>query len=287
MKGLFIVLCFVMVGCTEIVPTNFPVFEAIPTINSILVEGKPFFVKVSLTGGLDSMVLSNVDNASIELYVNQAYAEQLEYVDNGIYTSKTIIESGKEYQCKVFIPDFDTLFCIQCIPLPNPIINVEYLSSAGIDEYGDPYSSTIITFKNDPSKLQFYEIIIKRTNKSDSSDIPKYFIVNSIPTMPVITDPVLLNEGLSIALFANETIIDSIYTMTLHYSGCSSNSFLVELRSVSYEYYRYQKQYYLYNEGEYGDITTKTSAFPLFSNIENAYGIFAGYSVSISDTIRP
>jgi hypothetical protein len=51
----------------------------------------------------------------------------------------------------------------------------------------------------------------------------------------------------------------------------------------------YLKQLYLYETGRYptdvgnGAVTN----FNLYSNIEGAYGIFAGYSIAESDTIFP
>lgn len=278
-----------LASCTEIVTTNFPPFEPIPTINSILVQGEPLSINVSLTGRLDSIVLPNVANASVDLYIDNVFIERLEYREDGIYTSKTIVESEKDYQIKAIIPNYDTIICHQKLPHPNSILDVQYISPAGIDENGDSYSSTKVTFKNDPNEQKYNEIKIVSTQKNNSQNIPKRLLVNIISTMSVITDPVLLNEGLAIALFSNEIIKDSIYTITLNFPGGSSNlySFLVELRSVTYDYYRYHKQYYLYNEGKYGDIIAKATEFPLYSNIENAYGIFAGYSVFVSDTIRP
>ncbi|MBK9388775.1 MAG: DUF4249 family protein [Bacteroidetes bacterium] len=63
---------------------------------------------------------------------------------------------------------------------------------------------------------------------------------------------------------------------------------ILELRSVSQNYYRFVKQKYLYELGRYPEfMAASTTAFPLYSNINGGYGIFAGYSLVKSDTIYP
>jgi hypothetical protein len=63
---------------------------------------------------------------------------------------------------------------------------------------------------------------------------------------------------------------------------------IVELRSVSYNYYQFVKQKYLYELGRYPEFKAGSiQAFPLYSNVTDGYGIFAGYSVLKADTIYP
>jgi hypothetical protein len=63
---------------------------------------------------------------------------------------------------------------------------------------------------------------------------------------------------------------------------------IIELRSCSGDYYRFVKQKHLYDKGRFPEfLAASTNAFPLFSNIPGGYGIFAGYSVVVSDTLFP
>jgi hypothetical protein len=140
----------------------------------------------------------------------------------------------------------------------------------------------------------FYEVEI-RTIQSSRDEMRV-----EIGHVHTIVDPVILNEGMPLALFNNELITDTLYTLVLNYTtweASSSNGgpwrtvlypFVVELRQVTEDYYRFKKQLYLYEEGRYADgiITSMTNA-NLYSNIENGYGIFAGYSSFVSDTITP
>ena len=290
-----ILVAVAFLSCKTLITDDFPDFESLPTVNSIIVVGEPLSVQVSLTGGIDSLPLSTVNNAEIELYIDGKFSEQLKNSGDGTYASTFMVEAGKEYKCKAIIPNHDTIVCSQKLPEASQLLNVEHISVAGRDEEGISYPAIKVTFKNSLSELTYYEVVIKCFSiyRPWGSDIVQ---VEEVSTwLHYIVDPVLLNEGLPIALFSNEMIHDSTYTMTINYTNGESGGpkikyrspLVVQLRSVTYDYYRYQKQYYLYKEGKNADFMETAIASPLYSNIENGYGIFAGYSVFATDTITP
>jgi len=297
MKKISIVILatIALLSCKTLITDDFPDFESFPTVNSILVVGKPLSVQISQTGGIDSLPLSTVSNAEIELYIDGKFAEKLENSGDGTYTSTSTVEAGKEYKCNVIIPGYDTVVCSQTLPEASRILNVEHINIGGRDEEGISYPAIKVTFNNSLSERKYYELVIRcySVYRPWGSDVVQ---VEEVSTwLQTIVDPVLLNEGLPIALFSNEMIEDSTYTMTINYtngeSGGSKKKYrrplIVQLRSVTYDYYRYQKQYYLYNEGKNAGFMETATASPLYSNIENGYGIFAGYSVFATDTITP
>jgi hypothetical protein len=301
---LFIIIIVLFTSCRELVTSEFPDYESLPVVNSILEQGKPITVHLSLAGGLDSLPLPTIENASVELFVDGQFTENLEPKGQGWYISSTLVVPLKEYKCKVIVPGEDTIVCSQTLPVSDQIVQIEHINIAGRDQEGTTYPAIKLTFKNDRSARRYYEISINYFTKHYSWDeeekkyLEDYLEARSVQ-LQNISDPVILNEGLPIMLFSNELIQDSTYTMTLNYTtGASSSSggsyrttlfpLVVELRSVTYDYYRFQKQYYLYNEGRQTDgLTRVMTAFPLYSNIENGNGIFAGYSVFVSDTITP
>jgi hypothetical protein len=101
-------------------------------------------------------------------------------------------------------------------------------------------------------------------------------------------------------IFSNRLISDNQYTMKVNYTTGSHSQidngpwitnldpFVIELRSVSKEYYQYNRQKYLYETGRFPEFGIGANiAFPLFSNVEGGYGIVASYSSFVSDTIYP
>ena len=285
---LFAILIFC--SCREQVKYDFPDFTSVPTVNSILVDGSKLKVQVSLAGKLDTTHLKLVDNAEILLYIDGIYTETLTHSEEGIYTSSVIAEKLKIYRCEVNIPGYNTITCSDSIPDPAQISNILHIDKAGKDEEGMTYPAIRFTFENEPSKKLYFEVVIRLIEYGNEQ----------LADLEAITDPVLLNEGLPIALFSNETITDHNYTMTLNYftGGASSINggplqtnrypLILELRSISSNYYHFVKQKYLYEKGRYPEfMAASTVAFPLYSNISGGYGIFAGYSAFKTDTIFP
>jgi hypothetical protein len=279
-----------LVSCRELVMDEFPEFTSVPTVNSILIKDSTLKVQVSLAGKLDTNQLALINNAEVLLYVDGDYRETLTLFDNGMYSSSTVVEPLKTYRCDVYVPGFDLVSGSDLIPVPVAVTGITHIDIAGKDEEGMNYPAIKFTFSNNPSEKQYYEVVIRLISN-------RYEWVASLET---ITDPVLLNEGLPLALFSNESIKGSSYTMTINYFTGSASSFnggpmqtdlypvILEFRSVSQNYYKFVKQKYLYDLGRYPEfMAASTTAFQLFSNINNGYGIFAGYCSVKSDTIYP
>ncbi|HKM92051.1 MAG TPA: DUF4249 family protein [Prolixibacteraceae bacterium] len=254
------ILCW---GCIELFRDEFPAYDAGPVVNAILVEGNPLLLQVSLSGGLDSTVLPFVENADIKLYINGVFTETVNYTSKGVYQADALIEPGKTYECRIKTANHDTIYCFQTIPYPAIIVKVEQLFNAFIDIDGYVYDEIKLTFENDTNKLSYFEIPGFDYDFIDEINI----------------DKVILNEGSTKAIFSNELIKTSLYTISLYSHISQRNEMEIDLRTVTYDYYRYQKQYYMYLNGKYADIMNAAIALPLYSNIENANGIFAGYSV--------
>lgn len=290
-QPLIFILLLLLTACHTIIDPQLPQIENTPTVNAILQQDYPLKVKVSQAEKLDSIALQPISNAQVQLFVNGQFIEELIYTDNDLYEGETLVEAGKKYLCKVIMPGFDTLFCEDEIPLPEKLLRIEHINIAGKDEEGTSYPALQITFSNNPEIKTYYEIQIFLF--AYEGDI-------LYPNLLNVVDPVILNEGLPILLFSNETIADSAYTMHINYNTGASGGeriyanrtyffpLVVELRTVSYHYYHFRKQYYLYEQGRYADgiLESMTSA-PNYSNVENGRGIFAGYSSMLSDTIKP
>jgi hypothetical protein len=280
-------------SCKKEVIQDIIEFNPIPAINAFLVEGDTLKVNVSLAERLDSTQLSFVNNAVVDLYVNDQFLEELKYVSDGVYKSKTIIEPLLKYTCKVQVPGYKIVECSQIVPSVPVIKKIDHINVAGKDEEGTSYPAIKLSFENNPDEITFYEIEIRNIRRfHDEVDITKARI-------HTIVDPIILNEGLPIALFSTELIADSNYTLTLNYTTDAASSsggayrtvlypFVIELRRVTEDYYRFKKQLYLYEKGRYANgITSSMTNTNIYSNISNGYGIFAAYSSIVSDTITP
>ncbi len=293
MRSLFFVTLLILLtqcSCREIVTDEFPGFTPVPTVNSILIAGKPMKVHVSLAEKLDTNQLTLVNDAEISLYIDGNYMESLLPDENGIYFSSSIVEPLRFYKLEIKVPGYETITCTEILPAPSPIFNIIHTSCAGKDEEGVIYPSLTFSLRTNTSERQYFEVIIRL--HPDEYEM--------LATLKKITDPVLLNEGLPLTIFSNEIIRDSVYTMTINYftGGYGSSGggpsytdlypLIIELRSCSGSYNQFVKQKYLYEKGRFPEFPAASiNAFPLYSNIPGGYGIFAGYSVVVSDTLYP
>jgi hypothetical protein len=272
-----------------------PPFDSKPVMNSILFPGKPVKVHVSLAvpyGANESII---IEDAEVNLYVDGVFVETLEYQGKGYYQSQLVAEIEKEYVCQVHVDSYPVARGSTIIPKPVKILGVEHINIAGIDDEALTYPAVKITFENSPGIFTCHEVIVNLLRTySDESIWNRAWILDNI-------DPVLLNEGLPTTVFSNEIIKDDSYTMTVNYSTGSHHRtdggpmitrlypLKVEFRTLSYSYYRYTRQLFLYeynNEEPFFSGTVLTP-FTLYSNIENGYGIFTSYSSVTSSTIYP
>jgi hypothetical protein len=282
-------LALITHSCKKVVQNTFDDIEQVPVVNSILKADSTLLINLSYSANLNPSKIKYIENASIRFFIDDNLEEILSNGKDGMYISNIIVESGKQYSCEIDIPGYDMLTCETTIPQKKNIIDIIHRDLAYTDEEGIIYPAIDITFENDINSTQYFEIIIKYIRTWDDEEH------NSYASLVGIDNPVIINEGLPIAVFSNELITDSIYTMSLNYftGGTSWNitttyPTIVELHSISFDYYKYLKQLYLFRQAVNNyNLTGSTPPVQIYSNVENGYGIFAGYSNYVSDTIYP
>jgi hypothetical protein len=272
-------------GCYEKVDWDFPPFQSKPVMNSILVAGKPVKVHVSLAVPFGANKSIIVEDAEVNLFVNGVFAETLLYQGAGNYQSQLVAEIGKEYVCQVHLDNYPVAIGSTTIPQPVKILEFEHINVAGVDEEGIKFPAVKITFENDPDNFTCHEVVITMHN-SYWNEWDRAWTLDHI-------DPALLNEGLPIAIFSNEILKDDSYTMTINYTTGNLSGKLrpvrIEFRTLSHSYYKYTRQLFLYEYNNEDPVFSGVARTPftLYSNIENGYGIFAGYSSVTSNIIDP
>jgi hypothetical protein len=285
---LFVIFLF---SCRDLVEYTPVSIEPEPVLNSLLKAGNPVAAHVSLTQMMDGKPLKVVNNATVELFVDSVFVELMQPEEDGWFFSSVIAEPGKVYLLRLQIPGHDQVTASTVIPSPSRLLKVHHIAIAGKEEQGETYPAVHFTFNNNPEEELFFEAQIRlfRSGSFEGNGQLKNII-----------DPVLLNEGIPLLLFSNEKIKDDQYTMIANYTtGSHSGSgngqwitdlypLVVELKTVSKEYYLFARQKYLYETGRFPEFGIGANiAFPLYSNVKGGYGIVAGYSSFVSDTLYP
>ena len=280
----------VMWSCREPVQNEFADFAPAPTLNSFLVADSLIKVHVSLAGKMDTLPLTVVDQATVACYVNDSMAGDLTSTGNGYYAGALRGKAGNIYRFRVSIPGFPEMTATDTIPMQVPLTSIEHINEAGIDEEGHTFPAIRIIFPVDPDHVQFFQVAI-RINDWKNNWRLAYF--------KDFSDTVMLAEGLPIAVFSSSLIKEKSYTLKLDYTIGSYTTIneiervnlyplIVEFKTISYQYYQYLRQLYLYESGRYPDFSFgPLHNFPLYSNVSNGMGIVAGYSVFKSAIITP
>ncbi len=280
---------------------EFPLRPSRLVLNSYFSADSIWAVQVSKSlSVLDNADLEYVGNATIKLYKNSVFIDTIKETDgNGWYYSfKNLPETGQSYTLEVSIPDYKTpIIAEDYVPSAVPLSNVEIGiidSSFYTESYYDDYYDSIFTYTygnlqgtfeiaiDDPgNKDNFYEIsVYSYVSYPDYNDPSIIYvdkrIINFSTEDPVADENDSYLENIQ---FSDEIFNGQKYILKLDFQDWDAKKdkeYIIELTSLSEAGYLYKK-----SVKEYLNAYNDPFAEPvlIYDNIENGYGIFAGYSV--------
>jgi Domain of unknown function (DUF4249) len=281
-------------SCEKEVEINLPAPEKKLIVNSLFSPDSMFRVRVSALQGMFDNYPSCLNNAEVKLFRNNVFLRNLILIDNGIYVSDSIKPVlGNEYKLIVNAPNYPSAFAT-CLMLNNKILveKITRRDSVGINASGDYYSEAAITFTDPIGEKNYYEIRLAFVDTS------AFFSYNYSSVFG--NDPVIENENdlayNPISLLFNDDLINGIsYTLKVNYypplygSGGIANkpykAVVIQFNSISKEYYQYKKKLLRHLATQNSSVFEPSEPTQMYSNIENGYGIFAGYC-GVTDTIK-
>lgn len=289
---LLISILFLFSNCRKLVQDEFPGFEQKTTINSIFGADSILQLHLSTTNKMSHDSLSVVENAEVHLFKNDVFIQKLNYTTGGIYLSTQKIEPQNTYRCEVDLPNKGLTTSSCFVPKSATLKNVLLNPKAWIDSDGMLRPSIMFTIKNDTTINNYYEarINVFQTNGITTSDT--IFYITGDDTIIIYAPDGKLDfryeKTIALELFTNES--NSDITKIINFSsfswGTSRKAYRLELRTISYAYFKYAQSFKLYEKGRYPEFGTGTIVpYNLYSNIQNGYGIFAAYATTYSDTL--
>jgi len=246
-------------------------------------------VQVTLSANLTDSVPPPVDNALVIIETSAEMPDTLVYTEKGWYISSRVVKAGVNYTCKVNIAGFPQISAQTTVPEPAAIDSVVFTDLAGRGEEGEKISSVEFSIQNDLTRKQFWQVqLITEGMRTDynfeKNEWTEYFgIEDEYIYMLAGQDTVLLNEANPLFLFSNKMMKSNRYRVKFYFNenytqfNRDQTPYIV-LRSVDESYYKYLKQYYIYESAGYTDIGKTPQKYPLYSNINNGLGVFAGIS---------
>jgi hypothetical protein len=260
-------------------------------VNSFFTPDSLLKIHVSSSLSTDEWNIVTIDNAKVSLFQGDSLVEYLRPYGNGIYKTVSFHPlPEKSYSISVSADGYDDVQATDNVPsFKTKIENLQLYRNAATDEDGTELDEIRFTFSDSSYINNYYEA--KVTLAYIENDEIEY-------TIPYITskDPVIQQEGdlyyypntfvFSDELFNGKKKRLSIYFGGVSCIGCADPFVLVELKSISLNYYNYKKKLVRHVENQYSDIWDgMANPVHMYTNIENGYGIFASY-YSTTDTAK-
>lgn len=244
-------------------------------------------IRISKSMSLFDTTDDAVSNAEILLYSDNVLSDTLFFEQNGIYSSNNIFpKENVNYKLKVNSPGFNEISSESSLPYKIFPHNIEKKENVAYDNDGNLYSQLFVSFYDLPDYNNYYEIVLLESFNIEGATI-------TIPLVVFSNDEVLLNEGdmnyySTYLPFSDELINGKEYELCLNYYPPAVDNYklIFHFRSVCEDYYLYKKTIIRHLNNQSSDIWDGLGEpVSMYSNVENGFGIFAGYETVI-DTIN-
>ena len=275
-----------LLGCDTVVELDVPRDDSQLVVNSFFTPDSTFGVSLyKSTFVLDEGRSKPITGATAKVFdSNGNEVVELTEQENGVYTSGVSAEPGKTYEIKVSKSGYETATALSTVPVDTAqVIKLETTSSSGSSS-----SATISLWIDDPEGVDYYEVtgqsktVIYTPN--DTLYFGKKLYLNS--NNATFED----FESGRYDMFFDDKLFDGTrqkltFRTNLLKAQCTNDNaecrdeheVTLFVRKISKEYYRYKQSMYQQNEVG-GDPFAEP--VPVYDNIENGLGIFAGFRVN-------
>jgi len=278
MKAKFLyslILLLIVSSCTKLITIDLPkepdkiCVYSIATVDSIW---RARVLSSNPTLGNDNYAY--IKNASVGIYENSTKITQLQYDTTGYYiSSKNRPQAGHIYTIIVETQGYETIQATDTIPLPVELFNDTIV---GPFKDNDNLSYYFYNFTFNPRSAQYIAIENLITSKEKTSD--STFWTENENKMVRYTDDgfqsILAGYFLvfpSSQWIKNQQTLNAYIDPTINTNRYIYYNEYYNLTSYSHAYYQYFKTLADYKKD---DIFIEEKA-PVYSNIQNGYGIFA------------
>lgn len=284
-------------SCIKEVDVNIPNQEILPVVNCIIKSDSIIKLEINSTQPIFENGNTILSDAFILLYSEDVVIDTLLNNGENIFVSTQRTQVNKKYSIEADVDGFDLLTAFDVIPEATQIRPLFYRDSVTRDVDGDLISQARIEIIDTDSERNFFELDLNALVFNESTDeferIDVYFDTNNDL---VLESSGLLNSYPDTVVFTDDLFNMETYTMNINYGGIyylfdigleqiSFYDLIIEVRSVSENYYNYKKTLITHQETQEADVWYGVGEpLNVFSNIDNGYGIFAGFS-QVTDTI--
>jgi hypothetical protein len=279
----FACLCLLFMSCETELDLELPAHQPKVVLNSFFSADSVLSVNLSKSQHISAPdAFTNIENAEVLILEDEQEVDKLSYVGNGTFRSE------------IFKPQAGSIYKIQ--------VAAEGLTPVEASDFLPATKPEIISMKLDTTSFTFFEEEYKvHFRFKDEAGVTNYYnleflyvdtLVNGrikIKSLQIFTDepdiaPLTPSQGRGIT-FSDKEIEGQDINFTIYVPRAIINSketIVVALKNISRAYYDYEIT--LHNQLLTNGDPFKESS-PVYTNIKNGFGIFAGYQVD-ADTLR-
>jgi hypothetical protein len=285
--GLSLLVCF---ACEKETLLDIPLPTTKLVVNSVLSAGKPAKVYVGKSNyALDTSAMY-IENAHVTISNSSNTAiDTLWFTNDGYYKSTNQFVMGDTYYTMmVTVPEFDPVITTTYVPASVKFADYSFTNDAGIGRDGNKNKLLEVEFVDDIESINYYMLLLVWSS------------LDTIPMQGYVSNnewysysPIIVAEGdedqcvFSDELFNGSRVIIPMNFHFWNYEEWYDLSYRIKcyLVTLNEDYYKYHKSYKLYRES-LNDIWQVNSQPQIYSNIENAFGVFSGINVADSIIIN-
>jgi len=294
MRRFIAAISILFTSCEVIVDVDIPLKQPSITVNSTINPDSTFLVQLTPS----QHVLSNdqflpINGATVTVYDESGLIETLVQNNAGFYQGALQPVPGNSYRIGVSHEDFVTVTSTDEVPFNSLLISsISYKKNSSDEFNSEEYSFTVVV--EEPKGPNFYEIglygpvLIYEFDEDTGAQIVVDTVLQSYYSY---SDDPILNRNYSydgqFLHFSNE-LVDGTFSLTFNsyiYHGfnpdVSEVEIIVAIREISPALFRHRQSSNL-QWSTSGDPFAEPA--PVFTNIENGFGIFGGYHQK-TDTI--
>jgi hypothetical protein len=293
----FVVIIFLISSCEKEVQVDIPNAKNKIVLNCIMNEDSLFTVLVSRTKKLyvDDNADVAITNATVSIYENNVFVENLVHVSSDIYTSKTFKPKvGNTYKVIVKADGYADAVAEELLIKQAAIDDIVVSDSAYVKN-GNIYSKLSFSINDPVGTNNYYELQmlgigtsyitgIDTTGQTLPSDSIRYeFPVNMLVTAEALKENYTSNNlvgnddyTVDVLQFSDKFFDGTKYKVEVYFTGdhLSQDSLIINVKSVSKSFYEYKKT--VLDQNNTGPFSEPVR---VYSNVTGGVGILGSYSV--------
>ncbi len=294
-KYLFLMSALLLGHCRSPLDLDIQDSKSLVAVESFINPTGKLYVyinKITPIGKLSQAI--DLESASVDLYTNGKVYNLEKLPFNGFseltfthleatWTEKT------QYELRIYIKDLEPIVAKTNIPQSVKLDYFELLE-ANRNAGSNQSVKTKVNWPNIDSGTNFYHLVFYKSNYIIGIDgkpvlntqkpieylnIGEIDLEKNIPYINLTHEPGILIEAKA-NLFPSINLSCNLKTQEIINNSDSFFQVYAELRTVSKEYYEFHKS--VSHQLKSSDFLKNADPVPSYSNVSNAFGVFAGYS---------